>query len=338
MSSIKTCIEDTSASTTIGNLRVGPQSSLVLLLRALEMGIQPLPLEKEAGRNLPNGVRIGIPSGGDKVMPTYRPEDLFRLDARTVVVTGGLGSVGIGLARTLSYYGADVVLIDLLPSPSEETIEMLNTVASTHKREISYVSCDVTNEESVSDAFKRITSTAVSPIRGLVACAGLSGRCPAVDYPVDNFRKIMEINVTGIFLCARAIARIMHHQQLSGSIVMFASMSATNVNKGVDTCAYNTSKSAVLQLARSLAAEWGNDGEHPPIRVNTISPGYIMTPMTRPTFEEFPELRKIWQEGNMLGRMSTVDEHQSSVVFLLSDGSSYMTATDLRADAGHCSW
>ncbi|EME78983.1 uncharacterized protein MYCFIDRAFT_212102 [Pseudocercospora fijiensis CIRAD86] len=249
-------------------------------------------------------------------MPVYRPEDLFRLDGRTVVVTGGLGSVGMGLVRTLSYYGADVILVDLLPSPSEETCEVLKTVASTHKREVSYISCDVTSEESVLDAFKKIESTA----------------------SIDNFRKIMEINVTGTFLCARAMARIMHRQKVSGSIVMFASMSATNVNKGVDTCAYNTSKSAVLQLARSLAAEWGHDGEHPPIRVNTVSPGYIMTPMTRPTFEEFPELQKLWQEGNMLGRMSTVDEHQSSVVFLLSDGSSYVTATDLRADAGHCSW
>lgn len=72
--------------------------------------------------------------------------------------------------------------------------------------------------------------------------------------------------------------------------------------------------------------------------MNTLSPGYILTPMTIPTFEEFPELQKIWPEGNMLGRMSTVEEHQSSVVFLLSDGSSYMTATDLRVDAGHCSW
>lgn len=130
----------------------------------------------------------------------------------------------------------------------------------------------------------------------------------------------------------------MHDQQVSGSIVMIASMSGTNVNKAVDTSAYNTSKSAALQLARSLAAEWGNDGGHAPIRVNTISPGYILTPITIPTFQEFPELQKIWPEGNMLGRMSTVEEHQSSVVFLLSDGSSYMTASDLRVDAGHCSW
>lgn len=63
-----------------------------------------------------------------------------------------------------------------------------------------------------------------------------------------------------------------------------------------------------------------------------------MTPMTIPTFETLPELKKLWPEGNMFGRMSTVEEYQSSVVFLLADSNSYMTAADLRVDAGHCAW
>ena len=143
---------------------------------------------------------------------------------------------------------------------------------------------------------------------------------------------------------------------MAGSMVLLASMSGTNTNKvlpppkpvcpdhhadlyqGVDTCAYNASKSAVLQLARNLAAEWGNDGVRPPIRVNTLSPGYIMTPITMPTFESVPGLKQLWTEGNMLGRLSSVEEHQSSVVFLLADGSSYVTGSDLRADGGHCAW
>jgi NAD(P)-dependent dehydrogenase (short-subunit alcohol dehydrogenase family) len=91
-------------------------------------------------------------------------------------------------------------------------------------------------------------------------------------------------------------------------------------------------------MARNLAAEWGNDGVHPPIRVNTISPGYIETPITIPTFNSVQGLKELWTGGNMLGRLSTVEEHQSSVLFLLGDGSSYMTASDLRADAGHCAW
>ena len=169
-----------------------------------------------------------------------------------------------------------------------------------------------------------------------MTCAGISGNVPALDYPIEDFKRILDINVVGTFLCAQAAGRIMQKQQVPGSMVLIASMSGTNVNKGVSTSAYNSSKSAVLQLARNLAAEWGSL-DHP-IRVNTLSPGYIMTPMTIPTFTEHPELQTLWPEGNMLGRMSTVEEYGSSVVFMLSDGSSYMTASDLRVDAGHCAW
>lgn len=111
-----------------------------------------------------------------------------------------------------------------------------------------------------------------------------------------------------------------------------------DVVQGVDTCAYNTSKSAVLQMARNLAAEWSNDPVHPPIRVNTLSPGYILTPITEPTLDLMPELKSKWANGNMLGRLSRPHEHQASVLFLLGDGSSYVTAADLRADGGHCAW
>lgn len=136
----------------------------------------------------------------------------------------------------------------------------------------------MTNEGDVVRTFEEAEKASRHPIRGLVTCAGISGRCPAVDYPVESFRKILDINLIGTFVCATAAARIMHRQAVPGSIVMFASMSGTNVNKGVNTCAYNASKAGVLQLARSLAAEWGDDQQYPPIRVNTISPGYIMTP------------------------------------------------------------
>jgi len=106
----------------------------------------------------------------------------------------------------------------------------------------------------------------------------------------------------------------------------------------VHTAAYNASKSAVLQLARSLAAEWGNDGVHPPVRVNTLSPGYIMTEATRPTLTENPALEELWKDGNMLGRLSEASEHRAAVLFLIGDGSSFVTGMDLKADGGHTAW
>lgn len=176
------------------------------------------------------------------------------------------------------------------------------------------------------------------PIRGLVTCAGISGREHATSYPHEAFKRILDVNVTGTFLCAQAVAMIMHERHTPGSIVLIASMSGTVANKGVETVAYNSSKAAVLQMARSLAAEWGNDETHPAIRVNTISPGYIQTPITTPTLEAVPGLRELWEGGNMLGRLSDVKEHLSGIVYLLADGSSFVTGADIRADGGHCAW
>lgn len=100
------------------------------------------------------------------------------------------------------------------------------------------------------------------------------------------------------------------------------------------TRAYNASKAAVVQLARNLASEWGAHG----IRVNTISPGYIVTAMTETLFEAVPERRTAWPDANMLGRLSYPEEYRGAAVFLLSDASSFMTGADLRIDGGHCAW
>ena len=205
-------------------------------------------------------------------------------------------------------------------------------------RSLHYLSLDVTDPSSVTKTMEEASRISPQPIRGLVTCAGISGREHATKYSHKAFQKILDVNVTGTFLCAQAVARIMHEDRTPGSIVLIASMSGTVANKGVETVAYNSSKAAVLQMARSLAAEWGNDGSHPPIRVNTISPGYIQTPITMPTVEAVPGLKELWEGGNMLGRLSEVHEHLSGVVYLLADGSSYVTGTDVRADGGHCAW
>jgi NAD(P)-dependent dehydrogenase (short-subunit alcohol dehydrogenase family) len=98
--------------------------------------------------------------------------------------------------------------------------------------------------------------------------------------------------------------------------------------------AYNASKAAVIQLARNLAAEWGEHG----IRVNTISPGYIVTAMTAGLFEAFPERKTAWPDANMLKRLSYPEEYRGAAIFLLSNASSFMTGADLRIDGGHCAW
>lgn len=97
---------------------------------------------------------------------------------------------------------------------------------------------------------------------------------------------------------------------------------------------YNASKAGVIQLGRNLAAEWGVFG----IRVNTISPGYIVTAMVEQLFVEYPERKTQWPKENMLGRLSSPAEYRGAAVFLISDASSFMTGSDLRIDGGHAAW
>lgn len=100
------------------------------------------------------------------------------------------------------------------------------------------------------------------------------------------------------------------------------------------TRAYNPSKAAVIQLARNLAAEWGQYG----IRVNTLSPGYILTAMLQSLLDDFPDRENTWPKENMLNRLSLPREYRGAGVFLLSDASSFMTGSDLRIDGGHAAW
>ena len=213
-------------------------------------------------------------------------------------------------------------------------------MAEEHKAKLSYYQCNVCDEDAIQLVFSTVVPKLRFPIRGLVACAGVSLNGPSTNFPIQDFRKLMDINVTGTFAVAQAVA---HYVQASGpdypgaSLVFVASMSGHVSNKGVDTPAYNSSKAAVHQLTRSLAAEWGSRKGMPLIRVNSLSPGYIRTAATAEALQK-PGMESQWVGDNMLFRLSTVDEFRAPVMFLLGDGSSFMTGADLRVDGGHCSW
>lgn len=248
-----------------------------------------------------------------------------------------MGFLGVAVAATVLESGGDVVCIDRYLHAPEKVWEPLVHVASTHGGRLQYQQLDITKEEDIPKVFEQLVPTLRYPIRGLVGCAGLSDNDPAHEFSVARFRKMMELNVTGTFAVAQAVALEMRKADVSGSIVLVASMSGTVVNKGVDTAAYNTSKSAILQLTRSLAAEWGSRKGMPLIRVNSLSPGYIRTVATEEALAK-PGMEEQWTGDSMLYRLSTVDEYRGPVLFLLGDASSYMTGSELRVDGGHCAW
>lgn len=256
--------------------------------------------------------------------------------------------------------GGDVVFLDRMPrirqndwcksrlvsSVTSLSIVKGDILVSTEvtKAEAWYQQLDVTDEETIEAALKQVRMQIRYPIRGLVSCAAISGESDACDYSATVFRQILDINITGTFLITRAAASEMHRADVTGSIVLIASMSGHISNRGINTSAYNASKAAVHQLARSLAAEWGHPQntfpgstttatnptpgtdprkEHSLIRVNTLSPGHIDTPLSEAARAR--GLTDEWAKQNMLGRISQPDEYRAPVLFLLSEGSSYMT-------------
>ncbi|KAF2247191.1 NAD(P)-binding protein [Trematosphaeria pertusa] len=282
--------------------------------------------------------------------------DLFRLDGRTILISGGAGAVGTTVGKAILESGGDAVFVDMAPSPNAETWKAIEEIAAANGTKAWYHQLNVTDADSVPRVFDTIRDELRSPLRGLVACAGISGECDACDYPIDAFRKILDVNINGTFLVTQAVAKEMHRANVTGSLVLIASMSGWVSNKGINTAPYNASKSALHQLARSLAAEWGHPQNtfpgrtpgdanpnpqaerkaYPPIRVNTISPGHIETPISEAA--RVRGLTDEWAKQNMLGRISQAEEYRAPVLFLLGEGSSYMTGADLRIDGGHCAW
>ncbi|TLD32867.1 hypothetical protein PspLS_01292 [Pyricularia sp. CBS 133598] len=265
---------------------------------------------------------------------TSLPE--FSLKDKVLVVSGGGRGLGLVQAEALLEAGArEVHAIDRLSSPSEEFARVADrfSAASGSGSALKYHRIDVRESEALNGAVEAIAERH-GRIDGLVAAAGIQQATPALEYNQEDSDRMLSINVTGVFMTAQAVARQMVRLEQGGSIALIASMSGTIANRGLLCPVYNASKAAVIQLGRNLASEWGQHG----IRVNTISPGYIVTAMTEDLFKEHPEFRTNWTKENMLGRLSAPEEYRGAAVFLLSDASSFMTGSDLRIDGGHAAW
>ena len=202
-----------------------------------------------------------------------------------------------------------------------------------------YSRMDVRDVESLNSTISRIAAED-SRLDGLIAAAGVQQIKPATEYTLDEISEVLAINYSGVFLSATAVAREMRKYKCRGSILIVASMSGFVANKGLISPVYNSSKAAVIQLSRSLAMEWGKieeDGSGG-IRVNSLCPGHIETPMVKKNFEDDPALKKTWLRENMLGRLSKPEEFRGAGLFLLSEASSFMTGATLVIDGGHTAW
>ncbi|KFY34881.1 hypothetical protein V494_06393 [Pseudogymnoascus sp. VKM F-4513 (FW-928)] len=251
----------------------------------------------------------------------------FSLTEKVIIVTGGARGIGLSMSESLIECGAIVHVLDRLPVPSPEFDSL---AASLPKGKLVYHSIDVLDVPALNTLVTSIAETH-SGLHGLIAAAGIQHEEAALTYSAEICNRVLSVNVTGVLTSAQAVARAMLAHGTPGSIALIASMSGTIANRGLPCAAYNASKAGVQQLGRSLAAEWGREG----IRVNTISPGYVVTQMVEDLFEKFPERKEGWVGENMLGRLGRPGDLGGAGVFLMAGCSGWMTGGDLRVDGGH---
>jgi NAD(P)-dependent dehydrogenase (short-subunit alcohol dehydrogenase family) len=250
----------------------------------------------------------------------------FRLDHRTALVTGAASGIGRAIAIGIAESGANVACFDL-PGPGLD--QVCEQIQAAGVRAIP-VPGDVTDAGSTVDAVRHAQSS-LGALTLAVNSAGIANAAPAETMSREQWQRVIDVNVTGVFLSCQAEGRAMLDNG-GGAIINIASMSGTIVNRGLRQAHYNAAKAGVIHLSRSLAMEWCARG----VRVNSISPGYTATPMnTRP---EVAEQVRQFEADTPLGRMATVDELVGPAIFLLSAASSFCTGVDLLVDGGFTCW
>jgi NAD(P)-dependent dehydrogenase (short-subunit alcohol dehydrogenase family) len=268
--------------------------------------------------------------------PALRIPQLFSLEGKTAIVTGGTGLIGKKHCEALALAGANVIVADI----SEKTTT--DFAASLGKRAIG-ISLDVTNSLSLEKAKTEILSRFGSidilvnnaAINDMFENPEMAAELSAFEkYPIESFRKSLEVNVLGVFLCSQIFGLEMAKQG-SGSIINVAStygmvgpdQTIYKNQKGEQTFfkspSYPTTKGAILNFTRYLAAYWGKQG----VRVNTLSPGGVENSQDEFFIQQY-------SAKTLLGRMAQPTDYQGALIFLASDASMYMTGANLVVDGG----
>lgn len=250
----------------------------------------------------------------------------FSLAAETTIVTGGAQGLGKEMAIGLAEAGADVAVADVDLEKAQRTADELDGETTVIATEV-----DVTTEASVEAMVADVTER-LGPIDVLVNNAGIVENSPAEETSIDSWRRVLAVNLDGVFLCSKHVGRQMLDRG-AGRIVNIASMSGIDVNVPQKQASYNTTKAGVSMLTRSLAVEWADQG----VRVNAIAPGYMRTELVDQVLEENPEMAETWLENTPMGRLGRPEELRELVVYLASEASSYMTGSTVVMDGGYTS-
>lgn len=244
----------------------------------------------------------------------------------TALVTGGARGIGYACAAELAARGADVALLDVL----DEAPASAASIAAEHGVRTVAVRADVTDPASVAAALAEAAER-LAPPSVLVHAAGTALVSDALDTTLEQWDRVLRVNLTGTFVVCQAFARARAAAEEGGTVVAIASMSARVVNVPQRQSAYNASKAGVEGLVRSLAVEWAPLG----IRVNAVSPGYVATDQTRGVLEGDPETADAWRSRIPAGDVGQPEDVAHAVAHLASPRSRYVVGQCVTVDGGY---
>jgi NAD(P)-dependent dehydrogenase (short-subunit alcohol dehydrogenase family) len=252
----------------------------------------------------------------------------MRLEGKVALITGGARGMGAAEAKIFSREGAKVVIADVLDADGRQTEAEINETGG----DAIFVALDVTKQSDWDAAISR-TIEQFGKLDVIVNNAGIVSRVSIEETTVEEWDRIMDINAKGVFLGTKAAITQMKSQGTGGSIINISSISGNVGQEGV-AAAYNASKGAVRIFSKSAAIQYAEDG----IRVNTIHPGPIQTPMTRAGWEgaeTFGENDYVATDNAPMGRYGKPEEVAYGALYLASDESSYVTGAELVIDGGY---
>ena len=255
-------------------------------------------------------------------------KSLFDLTGRTALVTGAAPGLGRAMATALADAGANLIIVDVNASGIETAVDRLQKTGY----QTLAVQADITNADDVLRLVDR-TITKFGHIDILVNNAGINrgGEFPPENLPHEVWSDVLNVNLSGVFLCAQIVGRQMI-QQGGGKIISLASMSGLVVNRLTDRhpLPYCVSKAGVIMLTKVRAVEWAQHG----IQVNAIAPTYIRTEMIHPN----PIIQQEMIDDIPMKRLGEPGDLAGDVIYLASDASNFVTGHTLLVDGGYTAW
>jgi NAD(P)-dependent dehydrogenase (short-subunit alcohol dehydrogenase family) len=251
--------------------------------------------------------------------------ELFSIKGKVALVTGGTRGIGLACAHALGEGGATVIVVGR--SAEQGAVAVRELTAKGIKS--MFFPADVSSPEGVQALMENIVAE-FGAIDILVNNAGIARHGNSIDFSAQDWRDVIDVNLSGVFWCAREAARHMLASGKGGSIVNIGSMSGLASNIPQHQVAYNASKAGVHMLTKSMASEYAQSG----IRVNAVAPGYISTEMTKEALNN-EAWSTVWLGMTPMGRVGRPEEVSAAVLFLASGAASYITGAVLTIDGGY---